>query len=291
MCESSFKVLKIVKLEMAVLFYSIGYYVIACFIWHIDTVNYLSFRNAVLPSLTNLGTEYWFVPCYFAVVLVSPFLNKMLETLEQTQLRKLLLILLLFISIIPTVLQSVSWYDGNIALFIFLYFIGAYLKKYPEEFERGRKIKWFFFGIVLWAILIFLVCFLKINADIFQNFAISADYLFYGNSIFIIMLSVIFMVLFARIQIKHSVWLNKIAGTTLGIYLIHDNIYARQYIWENIFHCSKYYESPRLMLHAGCCILIVFATGAIIEYLRSLLFRPLENYVGFKMRGNKERVF
>ena len=72
-------------------------------------------------------------------------------------------------------------------------------------------------------------------------------------------------------------WLNHLASTTLGIYLLHDGRFSER-IWT-MLRLQKYQDSPFLVLRIlAAAILIVFA-GACIDLVRQWLekytLRPL----------------
>lgn len=130
MIEASFRIIHLIKIEMAVLFYSIVFGVITWLCVPNKTWNFISIKNMVFPTLTNASDGYWFVTCYLAVMILSPFINKLVLGLHKYEYELLLAILFIFISIIPSLFQSVPLYDGNTAVFLLMYLTGGYLKKY-----------------------------------------------------------------------------------------------------------------------------------------------------------------
>lgn len=272
MVESTFKITRIVKLELAVLFYSIAWFIIAVNILKIETVSYLSVRDAILPSLVNKSSLYWFVPCYMGLQLLSPFINRLIAVINQKQFQLLLSIFGFFTCIVPSVLQSKPWYDGIMFLFVLLYLVGAYINKYGIHILKMNKITMCGLAIVLYLLMNFVTVSIKQDMTLYETYGINADNIWSGNSVLTIMISILIFCYFMKLNIKRSKVINCISSTTLGIYLIHDNIYFRSYFWKNIFHTENYYYSDMLWLHAIICIGCIFVICSTIEFVRSRVF-------------------
>lgn len=78
---------------------------------------------------------------------------------------------------------------------------------------------------------------------------------------------------FKNCKFGYSKFINTVAPTTFGIYLIHDSGVGRTLIWDKIFHClDVQYESVYFPLVALGTIVAVFICCSVIEYLRQVLF-------------------
>ena len=123
--KSKFKVKKLIKLELEILFYSVSFYIINLII-NMNKLNNMDLLkitiNSVFPVFRGL---YWFPTIYIGLYLLSPFINKLIKRMERKNYKALLIILFIGISLIPT-----SMFSGRIMLFIYLYLIAAYISKY-----------------------------------------------------------------------------------------------------------------------------------------------------------------
>ena len=63
---------------------------------------------------------------------------------------------------------------------------------------------------------------------------------------------------------------DRVASTTLGIYLLHDSVLAG-YIWGHIFKNSMYADSPFLIMHILSTTIVIFLIGAGIDLIRQNL--------------------
>ena len=106
------------------------------------------------------------------------------------------------------------------------------------------------------------------------------SYFFVNNySIFTLSLAYFLFIFFKNLKIKNSTFINKIASSTLGIYLIHENIFIKPIIWKKIFPADIYYDKAYFLILALCKIFFVFITCLIIDKLRIILFGKLEKRI------------
>lgn len=283
MWKQTFNIKRVVKTEVAVLFYSIMFYMIACFGWKIESINFLSMRNAIFSTLVNNGNQSWFIYEYLALICIAPFINKLIDVLTRKQYRNMIRFLLLFECLQWTVLQKNSLYDGQIATFITLYLIGAYLSKYSVEICAAKNyinLVGIFGVYCCWAAVVLWV---KVNIEDFVSIGWNEYGLMNEKSIITVVLAVWILLFFKQIKLRNQAWINMLASSTLGIYLIHDNLYVRQYIWANIFKTYKYYTSPYLLGHALACVGSIFLVCAFIEMIRERAFHRLINRLTIKM--------
>ena len=124
------------------------FYKLLCLIGIFVLVNYFSFSNSVgmtfnqkLISVLPLDRgENWYVNCYLLIYIFSPFLNTLINKLDKKKLKKLIILLFVVFSIIGTLFIGniiPNYLEGrSILTFVLLYFVGAYLRKYPIEESR-----------------------------------------------------------------------------------------------------------------------------------------------------------
>lgn len=101
----------------------------------------------IFPIMTN---QWWFLTCYFILLILSPVINKGIECLQKNQFTFILAILLIFNSLGP--LRHDTGY-GFTSLLI-LYLLGRYLKMYSITISRKVALGlWLVVTVVLWTIL------------------------------------------------------------------------------------------------------------------------------------------
>ena len=99
-----------------------------------------------------------------------------------------------------------------------MYLIGGYIKLYIKK----TKNKYLYFLSFLIFYFIIFIRTIKDSVVIEANSYIITNYI--GTDDFFILLTSIFIILFfINLDIKYNIYINMIASTTLGIYLIHDH--------------------------------------------------------------------
>ena len=78
---------------------------------------------------------------------------------------------------------------------------------------------------------------------------------------------------------KKSTIINYLSGSVLGIYLIHENIYMREFIWKFLLPIENFIFSYKFYYIFVLKVLVVFFTCIIIDIIRRLLFTKLENKI------------
>ncbi|MDY2782774.1 MAG: acyltransferase family protein, partial [Candidatus Pseudoruminococcus sp.] len=119
----------------------------------IDTMHDLSGRFAVYSIIKMffplLSKQWYFLTNYVIILLLSPFINKVLVEIDKKQFKILLGLLFVFLSIYPTIstmggLKEIFSttkvlpieYGKSMISFLFMFIIGAYLKRFVADDEK-----------------------------------------------------------------------------------------------------------------------------------------------------------
>lgn len=263
---------KIVLLLLAMFFYA----------WLIEAVvyggNFLphTFKDIIHESLPILFGGNWFVSCYIIFSLFIPFENLFLSHLTKGQYQAFLALFFLCYSVLPTVKVVTFFSNAPILFFAFVYAIGGYLRLHgaslQAEGQHKRYLRYFFAMVLLLlaSILAFDAVGLLLHKDVFLKG--SAHLAMILN----IPLAVSLFLYFLTRPYFFSAMINRIAGTVLGIYLIHDNNLMRTLIWDYIFPNLDYIHSSYYVLFYIGKVFAVFAICSIVELLRKrYVERPL----------------
>ena len=71
-------------------------------------------------------------------------------------------------------------------------------------------------------------------------------------------------------NIDYKPIVNKIASTTLGIYLLHDGPLAN-WLWREVFNIASFQSSPELVFRIIGAAIAVFAVGVTVDLIRQLI--------------------
>ena len=149
---------------------------------------------------------------------------------------------------------------------IVIYFIGAFIKKYNFNFMKKNisRLKYIFLIIIVMSVLMIMLEVLSIRESIFN------DVIYYFNNInspFVLLLTILIFTIFKNININNNKIINKVASTTFGIYLLHENVFLRNIIWRQLIQGSKYINSPLLIINAILGVSSVFIIAIIIDII------------------------
>ena len=211
----------------------------------------------------------------FMRIQCHPFLNILIENINEKQHIKLLLLCSFMYIIIGTIpgfgatMNYVSW-------FIVLYFIGAYIRLYERQVFSATR----FWG---WATLFF---FLVSIASVIGMTGIKTllekndiGYWFVSdsNKILAVLLALSAFMFFKNIRMKNNKFVNTIAASAFGVLMIHANSDTmRQWLWKDVFHNVEMYNSDLLIVHVVGSVLGVYIICTVIDNMRVRFFeRPL----------------
>ena len=135
---SNFKQSKLWSIINASLFYRIVIMVVLLALGIITLDKVTIFKEA-FPININ---EYWFIKCYILLYCLSPFINRGLKNFDKKSFQKLLLVMFIIFSIIPVVTGRQFFENNGFSLyqFVYMYLIGAYLRRYPLDKSHIFKV-------------------------------------------------------------------------------------------------------------------------------------------------------
>ncbi len=279
MVNSNIKYQKIIALILETTFYSVVIYIFLLL---------LNLRNLNIADLTKsffpIFFGNWFIIYYILLYILIPYINLFIKKISENELKKLIMVLVLINFVVPTLSANIWKYNYH-DFFITAYLIGAYIRLYYDKKIKNNKkiiktilliISSIFISIIITQILGY-----KLNIKIIAN---NSDYFIRNTySIFTLVLATLIVVLFRNKKIKNFKTINSIASTTLGIYLIHENNFIREIIWQRIFPVTSLYNSKYLFLAMIVKVTIVFIMCTLIEKSRQLLLGNLEEKLSKKI--------
>ena len=259
--KSDFKLPRFITLIAQVFFYSVIPLLLAIFILPGDaTIG----RNEIFSSIfpTAYGT-YWFITAYAVLLLLSPYINKLLLMLTQKQHKALIVIFAVIWCIIPTFLDA-RFSGSDLAYFVALYVIAAYLRLYPLQANPSRHFLLFGFWAFVVLASIASSSYLLNYSGVFRKYI---TYFTEYNRLPGAMCALELFIAMSQTKPFYSKLINRIASSSFGIYLIHDNPFIRPLLWGKIFDSSAYVGTSLYFVHYFVSVAIVFAACALIDTL------------------------
>lgn len=265
LCETKFKLSRIVKIILQVFFYSILIY----FVFVCCGITQFTIKSAIKACFPILFNGYWFATAYVILCIFSPYINIILHALGKREYLIYLGVMLFIWSVIPT-FTTRTLYSNELCQFLLLYSLGAFVRKYPDmPFTIKHRYKLVIISAILLILTIVAPNFIDIHMPLLTN-SYSRD------SVLVILLAYGLLNLAVNAEMKISNAINSMASTTFGIYLIHDNSYIRQIIWSKLFHTQDYKYSPYLIAYMLICIMVIFVLCGLFDYFRQkLIEKPL----------------
>ena len=217
----------------------------------------------LLPVMS--GT-WWFASTYLIVLPFIPFVNRMLTRLDRREHLTLVILMLLVWCVIPTFTHS-GMYGSFIMMFLAMYTLGAYIRLHPESFARSAR----YYGtctltsIATLALLIALIDLIG-PVDGFRPFESTLSW---GDerSVMVVLISTLTFLTFKSIDVGRIRWVNLVAATTFGVYLIQEHPQFRHWIFETL-DMGSHYGSADLVPYVIVCMLAIFAVCSVLEFVR-----------------------
>ena len=262
---------KAVRLWIEMLFYSI---VITLLFAAFDDYE-LTPRRIFIMFTPFISYTWWFASTYLLMLLLSPFVNRALASCDEKMHLKLIIGLVVIWSVIPTI-TNMAVLLNNLLWFLTIYVIGAHIRRYPGHFG-GNAGK---YGLIAAAIFVLMVVLMVIvDATGFESELWDVhnyvDLIHWQNSIFVLLASVFLFLAFRNMRDFRSSLVNIIASSVFGIYLIHDMPLMRGYVYDRLFDCHGFTDSPMLFLYVIGMVLVIFAVCAVIELIRQAVMDRL----------------
>ena len=233
-----------------------------------------------IKSLLPLLFGTWYIIAYILLLLIVPFLNPWLRQLDQKTHLRLTVTLLLIWSVIPTV-SAGAWSFSDIDFFLVMYVLGSYLRLHPIE----RKLPWGIMALGSWILMFLSVIGFDILGIITDRKGLFDKAFYFGklNSVIAVFLSVSMLMWCSRMKFQSRI-VNTLGGTTLGIYLIHNNFLLRNWAFRKVFPNLSYIENPYLNVLAKTAV--IFFAGAAVELIRAATVGKLFDRIGDRI-GNR----
>lgn len=285
MVNSSLNIRKIFKLLIIMFFYAwmIDFFVL------ISGLMAPSFVEIMKASLPIWFGKNWFVSCYIIFSFFIPFINVFLKTLDEVKYRKFIIGMYFLWSLLPALKMTTFTNTSALIFFLFMYSIGAYIRLYSEKIIRTELHVLYRRNFVL--LLIFMLSSICIMDGLGVCFHKDV---FIGNAymlinIFQIPLATLMFLCFVSLPPFYNKTINVLGGAVLGVYLIHDNDFVREVIWQRLFPNIEYITSDMYVIIYIVKVIGIFVICSFIELLRKrymdTLFNSLVDYLLLRLKN------
>lgn len=254
--KTIFSFRKPLYLLLITVFYGVIAYAIA-----ITAGGEISLDGIVMAICPYFYGKRWFVETYIILILLAPFLSKLLKTLSKQQFELLLTIQIVIFSIWYSLGLSAPILDDGYGIinFISLYMIGGYIRLYDNksEYLLWKKTRY---------VSIFITCaLLTFGLSYFIN---SYGYAFITN----IIGSTAIFIFFLKLDFGKNKFINRISETAFDAYFIHSDTNTSNLLINEVLKGKCFVDSPWMILHLLLVIPIIWLIGIFVNMFRKYIF-------------------
>ncbi len=291
MCTSNTTLLKWLKLFFEIMFYNIVINSIFLIVGY-TPLGTRTLLDGYFPLFDQLGAgKDSFISLFLFLLLVSPFINKLILTMSRREYRILLGVLLFFFTVISSFYMRKSvdgyWYFSNnwegLGWFVTAYLMGGYIRLHlSKKWDTART------GLIMTVVSAILICTSIYVFDIIKikepTFFAATHWVFGCNKILAVLTAISLFILFKNLNIGHSRFINTVSSATFGVLLIHGNSDTmRHFLWVDVFQNTSWFNVSHIdiVLRAVCVVAIIYVCCVIIDLLRQKLIEaPLFRALG-----------
>ncbi|MDO4499730.1 MAG: acyltransferase family protein [Erysipelotrichaceae bacterium] len=280
---------RIAKFWGQVVFYSIGMAAIYLFVCK----GTLSKTEIIYSFLPIASQRWWFVSTYFVMYLLHPYINRLLLSFTKKEYQNYLLFILGLWVLLPSIFRD-KYQSNELIWFILLYSIAGYIRLYG--LSPKLKLKHYLSASVILTLTAFLLSVVLLFIGTKSEYWAGRVYRFneMRHPLMLILAICIFMT-FVNIKIPYNKFINTVASTIFGVYLIHDTEFFRPIWWQQVLKGSYYKGSYGLIPYSIFAVIGLFAFCSIIDLIRQktiekpylAIIDKFQNYIDNKLLNNK----
>ena len=291
--ESAWKPGRVVSLAAQILFYSvlIPVVLICAGVVPAEELSVYDWLNYGLPVETE---HYWFATAYLIMYVFAPFLAAGVRMVEKKTLQIVIAVLVFYFSvwksIVPATLAT-DRYGYDYGWFLCLFLIAAYIRLYGfAPLERRRNAAALYAGMSLGIFLLSAAC-----AALAGKVAAMEYYMdmptTYNHILCLAGATGLFMV-FKNMRLPEgrvAAVIRGLAPYTFGVYLLHEHILVR-YEWMRWLKVDTVQGSWMFLPHMTGCVLLVYAAGTAVDFVRQRIFDGVKKVFGKEKYGCKDEI-
>lgn len=213
--------------------------------------------KSIFPTICN---NNWYITCYVLFYAIFPYLNQIIEKMTQRELLTINIVHIVLYYGISFIIPA--FFMNGLVLFIVMYFFIAYIKFYMGAFFEKKGVN---FTIITGG---GVFC---IGLTVLTNFVrFKVDYLPHqeNNPLLLIIAIALFQIFRQKSFVNAAI--NRVAGLSLYIYIIHENLLVRTIFRPRIF---LYIDTYMGYQHILLWVLAVAALFFIVSVLASLIYK------------------
>lgn len=265
---------RIITMWFQVFFYSFLLSIILFFLGLEGDMSRTTIIKSMIPVTS--GT-YWYFSAYFALSLLEPFIIKGLTQLNESDLKKIIILIIGIFSVSGFLLDGYAIGSGYSFCWLSLLYVLGYAIRKVKLLDKWSKKKLFLNGILM--VLISWLFYILKGKKLFISYV----------SPTIVFEAIFFLILFSKLNLNEKAIkvIKMLSSLTLGIYLFQCN----RIVWNNlsfVLVSVKNFETLLIIPVVLLSALIIFISGGIVDFLRIKIFslikiKELSKYLNVKV--------
>ncbi len=272
-----FNVQKLVKMECMMITYSLLETMVLCVAFPEQMQGAALLEQLVKSLFPFITRKYWFYSCYVCLFLMSGYIQKFIDQLKQKEFGRLLVLLLILFSVLPTLFYFELIPDNGKGLvqMIMIYMIGRYIRMYCDKpiTELGGRKRAVGLFLILWIIN-------GVSHEFPAQIGGIYHHLCKDNSITNIAMAVLLFYLFKELQFRSQL-VNKAAAYVFAVFALNNSLVTVLMGWIE----KNGFESPNgfsgFLILAGV-VLGILLSCLLVGVIRECLFRRIDSKIGEK---------
>ena len=128
---------KIIRFWGQVFFYSVIFFIVFLLIFRNNLTTMELIKNTIKDFMPITFRGAWFASTYFVLYLLSPYINRLIYSLDKRALEKLLLLMTVLWCILPTITTE-QYQSNTFIIFVYLYILAGYLRLYDNKIINAK---------------------------------------------------------------------------------------------------------------------------------------------------------
>lgn len=257
--DSRFSYKKIFKLIIEMFIFSIGFFVMDL-IMAPRTIDFWEFLKQIMPVTYE---TWWFMSAYLVLYFLSPYLNKLLKSINKREYIILLVVLFYIYCFSPTFLSSAPTYS-NLMWFIFLYALAGFIRLYPLPSLKKLNFIYLLISVITYVGATVMTTFIT-ETQFHAKFPISYVDM---NSLAMLIVSVSIVMFAINAKPIYSKVVNYMCIGVMEVYLIHENPYFRKVLFDKIYDVSSINFGEKWWIYIIVGIIMFFSILIIGGFIR-----------------------
>lgn len=274
--DKNFKISRICKLWIEVEIFSVFITTFSIII----SGNSISSGQLIVAFFPFLSKQYWYFTIYIGVFFLSPYLNLIISKFSKRDLEKMLGMIFILVCIIPTVINFDLFETPTGSLFwmCYCYLIGGYIKKYNIKIKYSAL--WYVVGATVMWVGRFVYEIIKSNVNIEYKGGVFLTLDTYVSP-FCLMSAIGLLFMLKNREVRNNVLgriISNIAQMSFAVYLVHDNVALKKYIWNDLFVSVGNFNIALQICSIILTATVIYSVCILIEYVRRRCCRPIEKF-------------